>query len=881
MMEDKNYYIGIDLGTTNSVISFGKINPRTGKLEAKVFNFNSITSDGNIKRRELLPSYVYFKENENPIVGEYAKGMLSIQGSRVAKSIKSKMGEREKYIYNNKEYFPEDISSLILKFLANKAQEILRFFPEDVVITVPASFSTDQREATLKAAEKAGFKIYDKEGKKRNILLDEPRAALFDFVETYNRNEIPDVTIDLKTPKNILVYDLGGGTLDVSLHKVSYDEENEKTNIQDLSISRYTQIGGDNFDKIVAEYFKEKLKTKGVKVPLLSDYEKNLLDMKLIELAETVKLNLNSEIFRNLEFYPLPKEEIDKMEIEVLRSNIWDDKGIAEEFSLNKYREIVGKLLGEDLKYSDYKNIEKLDFLENNNIIFPILDVLFKAYKKINEEIKIDAVLLNGGMTKFYLIKERIRDFFGFEPLSLGDEDKSVAKGAVYYHNSLHRGIVYNKIQNESIGIEVSGGYVKHLVPAGTVLPYSEEIKGTFEIQEDNAKSIILPFYLGERNDTFLPNKKIAKRVIHFSEPLKKGTMINIKLNIDEDGILLLKGGIENSDNYSFDINIESDIIEQENIENLINVKKYQSIKEKKVEYKKIEKTGSPITKEEEENKLERLFKEKSFPSLEYKIILNKLKTSSNGYILGEYLLKKIDFVSKENKSKIIMLLKEIGNDDLKLKEQIINKLIDLTSEKNIIHYETKDMSRIVKDSIRVLGFFKEEYIESHLLYLLTLPYTININDVIINVLGKIGYSKNCFIYLIKTLKECKKSEIGKMINLIWAISKVGKREKNNSLPNKLLFPAIEKIKQILSENIHKELSEKCILALGELGDSRFGNEIPEQNSKELIIFLEEISKLRGKSLQKDIEIVKKMILGNVLTTEEENSLLSIRKEIE
>lgn len=877
-MKDKNFYIGIDLGTTNSVISFGHINPRTGKLEAKVFSFKGIASDGkSVKTFEILPSYVFFKDNDSPIVGEYAKGMLSLQASKVVKSIKSKMGEPDVYVYNEKKYFPEDISSLILKFLANKAKEMLNFFPEDVVITVPASFNTDQREATLRAAEKAGFKIYDKNGKKRNILLDEPRAALFDFIETCNRNEIPDITLDFKSPKNILVYDLGGGTLDVSLHKVSYDECNEKLNIQDLAISRYTQIGGDNFDKLVANYFKKKLEQKGVKISLLNDYENNLLDGKLIELAETIKLELNTDIYNKMEFSLLSKDEINEIEIEILRANIWDDKGISEEMSLKKYKTIVKDLLGENLKFDDYKNIDKLDFLKNNNIIFPILDVLYKASKKTKSEVKIDAVLLNGGMTKFYLIKERISDFFGFKPLSLGDEDKSVAKGAVYYHNSLHRGITYNKIQNESIGIELDGGYVKHLVPAGTILPYSEEIKGKFQIKEDNATSIILPFYLGERQDTSLPNKKIAKRVVKFPKPLKKGTIIDIKLEIDEEGILLLKGGIENSNNYSFDINIEADQIEEENSPNLINIKKYQTIKEPKI--KRSIKTGELIVKEEEEKKLDNLFREKSFPSLEYKIILNKLKTASNGFVLGEYLLNKIDFVSKENKSKIILLLKEIGNDNDVLKEKIINKLVKLTSEKSLITYETKDMNRIVKDSIRVLSFFKEEYLESHLLYLLTSPYTVTITDTIINALGKIGYSKNCFIYLVQELEKCQSDEIGKMINLIWSISKIGKREKINSIPSIVLISAIEKIKQILTQNNHKELSEKCILALGELGDARFGNEISEDESKNLITFLNNISMTRGKFLQKNIEIVKKMILGNILTIEEEENLLTIRKE--
>ena len=801
--------------------------------------------------------------------------MISLQGSRVVKSIKSEMGEEKIYNYDGNKYLPEDISSLILKFLANKAQEILNFYPEDVVITVPASFNTDQREATLKAAEKAGFKLYDNDGKRRNILLDEPRAALFDFIETYNRNEIPEISIDLKTPKNILVYDLGGGTLDVSLHKVFYDSDLEKINIQDLAISRYTQIGGDDFDKILADYFKEKLEKKGIQTHLLSEYEKKLLNMKLIELAETVKLDLNLEIFNRLEFNSYTDEEIDEIEVDVYRANIWDDKGISDAISLRKYKEIVKELLGNDLNYYDYKKIENLDFSKNNNIIFPILDVLSKACKKINSELKIDAILLNGGMTKFYLIKERIKDFFGMEPLSLGDEDKSVAKGAVYYHNSLHRGIVYNKIQNESIGIEVFGGKVKHLVPAGTVLPYSDEIKGTFQIPDDNAISIVLPFYLGEKDTIDPPNKKIAKRVVKLPKPIKKGTIIDIKLDIDESGILYLKGGIENTSDYSFDITIEANNIEEVFVDT-VSKKTYQPIKEKEV--KKNKKTASPLIINDEIEKLERCLKEKNFPNIEYKNILNKLKTASNGYELGNYLLKKIDIVSKENKSKLIILLGEIGNDNEELKSKLINKLLYLTSEEYIIQLEPKDINRIVKDCVRVLGKIKENYIESHLLYLLTLPYTINIKDIIITTLGKVGYSKNAFIYLKEELNKCSEEKIGDKINLIWAISKIGTRERKNSIPIKVLLPVIESIKKILIETTHKELTEKCILALGEMGDSRFGNEISIETSKELIRFLDEVFQMKGKYFQKIIEITKKMILGNILTKEEEN-LLMLRRD--
>ncbi|MGL6120550.1 MAG: Hsp70 family protein, partial [Fusobacteriaceae bacterium] len=501
MEQEKKIILGIDLGTTNSVISFGNKNPRTGKLEAKIINIKSLDEYGNLKSFEILPSCVYFKENEAPQIGAAAKGMMSVQGSRVVKSIKSKMGESIIINIDKKKYDPIEISAMILSFLAKKAQEGLRLktLPDDVVITVPASFNSDQREATLKAAEKAGFRITNDDGSKRNILLDEPRAALFDFIEMYNRNEISHTNINLETPKNILVYDLGGGTLDVSLHKVFYNQNENKIDIQDYAISRYTQIGGDSFDELLATYLKKTLEKKGLNTEILSEFDKNTLFMKLLKLAEETKIELNTELLAELEYNSPNEEELNQIKIDIISPNIWDNRGIGETISLIKYEEIVQSLLGKNLSYQDYKLIDDIDFEKNNNIIFPILDVLSKAEKKLGSEMKIDAVLLNGGMTKFYPIKRRVEDFFGFSALALGDEDKSVARGAVYYHDSLHRGLKYNKIQNESIGIEIEGNYIKHIVSAGTVLPYEYKITDTFEVSESGTKSIILPFYLGER----------------------------------------------------------------------------------------------------------------------------------------------------------------------------------------------------------------------------------------------------------------------------------------------------------------------------------------------------------------------------------------------
>jgi len=145
----------------------------------------------------------------------------------------------------------------------------------DIVVTVPASFDSEMRSATLEAARKAGIKVKNNNGNPRNILLDEPRACLYDFVNRQKQGEIPDHIIDFSTKKRILVYDLGGGTLDVSLHDVNFKSpEDSLLNIEDIAISRYTDIGGDNFDEKLTDYlFQRYCKENKLKLQDYSDIE--------------------------------------------------------------------------------------------------------------------------------------------------------------------------------------------------------------------------------------------------------------------------------------------------------------------------------------------------------------------------------------------------------------------------------------------------------------------------------------------------------------------------------------------------------------------------------------------------------------------------------
>ena len=208
----REFYLGIDLGTTNSSIAWGSVG-KNGIFTPRMVDMQLTMADGSRETKQLLPSFFYLpKDQDEPEVGYKAKEMLKTQPGRVIRSIKTKMGQDIKKTIGEKDFTPEEISSYILKQLLFGIKNTFRTHINDIVITVPASFDSEMRTATLNAARSAGIKVKNDNGTPRNILLDEPRACLYDFVNRQKQGEIPDHIIDFSKKKRILVYDLGGGT---------------------------------------------------------------------------------------------------------------------------------------------------------------------------------------------------------------------------------------------------------------------------------------------------------------------------------------------------------------------------------------------------------------------------------------------------------------------------------------------------------------------------------------------------------------------------------------------------------------------------------------------------------------------------------------------
>ena len=559
MENKKNYYCAIDLGTTNTTLAFGMINPQTGKLDAKCMKLKMKLAEGGVGKKDIVPSCVLIDVSENgeivPTVGPYAKHMNSITPQNVVMSTKSEMGKNHTYEIEGKTLSPVDISAYILDFVLKNAKEYFKERPDDLVITVPASFDSEMRTDTIKAAKKAGIRVSEDDGSDRNILLDEPRAALHNFINSLDKGELPEAIIDISTPKNVLVYDLGGGTLDVSLHKI-WRNENGEVEFEDYAISLHTLVGGDNFDKIFTDYLYSRIENK---IGQITESEKQRCMSKLRVLAENAKIDMTNQFFENqmMGFD-------DEIEMEITQANIHDNIAIDELVTEEEYEEIVSSLMGNEYTIENVKDVENGEIMDTLNIIYPILDVLAKANEKAGEEVKVDAVLLNGGMTKLPLIQRRLERFFGIEPISLQDPDLSVALGGVYYHYNLHNGIKPKNILPDTIGIETNGG-VKHLAKAGVTLPHKSKVFDEFEVPKDGVNRIEIPFYLGNRTDTLPPNRQIANRSIRFDKGLKEGDKVSLQVEINTAKVIIATMWINGDEQNRRIMEVDSNVVEADN----------------------------------------------------------------------------------------------------------------------------------------------------------------------------------------------------------------------------------------------------------------------------------------------------------------------------
>ena len=860
--EQRNYYIGIDLGTTNSVMGWGILNPQTNQLETKVVEINMLLERMGTGKKELLPSCVYFKEGGSPIVGEYAKTMIG-RTNRVVKSIKSEMGTQAHFDFDSTTYDPAVISSLILKHLAASAESLFHFIPDDVVITVPASFDSDMRAATIEAAKLAGFRTQEDDGSPRNILLDEPRAALYDFVNRENKGEIPETRINFQEPQTVLVFDLGGGTLDVSLHRVSYQQEQYRLNIEDLAISRYTRIGGDDFDQKLADRF---FHAYANRLPNnIDDREMDMLKSTFREYAEQAKIDLSSQI-ENGKLMGYFDPEL--VEAEIIQTPV-ENQVFEYDLTLSEYEEIIEPLLASHLTLDAVKQLDTLSACDN--IIYPILDVLRKAEQKIGGMPKVDEVLLNGGMTKLHTIQNRLETLFGFPPITAGNPDKAVARGAVVYHYDLHRGIKPARILNDTIGIEMAGGEVKHLVEAGTILPLQPTPIPNLKVSE-GALSLRLPFYLGSRKDTQLPNRPIFERNVQFQRPLLKGEPIFIQVQVDERGIMKVEGWPEASPSEKFIVSIDSTqpaaanetsngITRNPSKFNQSKVDQHpdnpgeegRSISESKQipvlpqSRGTLEAQSDTLDVQTELMEMKKKFSHYTRTSEFYrkKVIdeqvirqHRRIAEASNAEGFIRPLLDNIDYVNNYGKGKTIVLLGSLANrcSDTDLLYDIYDAAAALSIPEKIQSQHPIVIRNIVTNAIKTIGETRLSSAESHLINLIRREIPIMVRPIAVYSIGKCCHSVNALEHL-KLLIEYGEDTDRSAIN--WAFGKIGSRENDDPLSIQEFESVVSILMNQLQTEPYNDVKRNGIYALGEICDRRAcASDVIDAEKSEIVIQL-------------------------------------------
>lgn len=539
-MDKKNFYYGIDLGTTNSVMAESIVtssgNTRTNVVEIKTFN-----RDGQTCREKIIPSVVKFNDETtadgiNYVVGDSAKA--SMREGRIVRSVKSMMGEKQ-YIdhleEDIKERTPSEISAKILKWLTTKS--ISNGDKEDIIVAVPASFPAASQKATKEAMRIAGINTDEKEHK---VIITEPLAVLYAFLAENQQGKISQEIFDITKEQHILVYDIGGGTLDIAIYKIPpcSDEVEMIAKHESIAYSSHTPFAGDNFDLAIAEFMYQRFINKYG----LSPQDKKTIMIKLKEQAESIKKQYTDEI-------GLYEKDPMDVSFEISIPYLYQDYRYDDTLYPEDIDDIIKPFLAKHLKLDNVYNLLKLHEEDmRGNIIYPILECLAKAKRKLGNDFEITTVLLNGGMTYFPPIKERLNDFFGFKCQDCLNGDLSVARGASYYHYCCHeyKAAVHNDSKNfhsvrnysdailgTSLNIGLDGSYITRIAEAGTPLPYqSEYVEGKLSMAT-KSNMLCVEIYSGEGETKNLPCEITSRKIIKLDKTYNEGTSIEYSLYID------------------------------------------------------------------------------------------------------------------------------------------------------------------------------------------------------------------------------------------------------------------------------------------------------------------------------------------------------------
>ncbi|MBP3747751.1 MAG: molecular chaperone DnaK [Ruminococcus sp.] len=453
--------IGIDLGTTNSCVA--------------VMEGGNAVVIPNSEGARTTPSVVAFTNNGERLVGQVAKRQAITNHDRTVSSIKRHMGSDYKVTIDDKKYTPQEVSAMILQKLKADAEAYLGEPVTEAVITVPAYFTDSQRQATKDAGQIAGLTV------KR--IINEPTAAALSY------------GIDKEEEQTVMVYDLGGGTFDVSIIEMGEDVQ------QVLATAGNNRLGGDDFDQRIINWIVEEFK-KAEGIDLSAD---KMAAQRLKDAAEKSKIELSSTTTSNIN---IPFITVDAS---------GTPKHLDLTLTQAKFNELTADLVEATMG--------------------PVRQALSDSGLQISE---INKVLMVGGSSRIPAVQDAVKKLIGKEPFKGINPDECVALGAAYQGGVLggdvKNGLLLLDVTPLSLGIETAGGVCTRMIERNTTIPTKKS--QVFSTYADNQPAVDINVLQGER-EFARDNKQLGTFRLDGIAPAPRGIpQIEVTFDIDQNGIV-------------------------------------------------------------------------------------------------------------------------------------------------------------------------------------------------------------------------------------------------------------------------------------------------------------------------------------------------------